>query len=282
MANIQNLVKFGENKKYKEQLRKDAAIIAKLSDPLPLMSAKTVKGFVTEYNKLLKKHKADFKKVFDTVPKGVGPGEILLACLHPELTINGGSGSFDVNFGKNEIEVKAVNINKGIASNFRLGVESKPPILKALTDIRQLYNVVKNFVPEIDTQQWQQKVDKGEMTALRKYLQDFDMKKAEGIQQLDVSIHKNLDVKFNKEVIGKISDDGMQEKLSEMATTKYKKIKSYQDIEKELANNLASHKMKYFFFNIKTCELYYKEELSGTFIESITGGIIKVKCDLTK
>jgi hypothetical protein len=245
------------------------------------IKATTIKEFVKNYNLALKSNFAMFKKLSEIVPKGVGHGEILLSSLHPKLTINGGSESYDVNFMGDKFEVKGVNINNGVASNFRLGVESKPAILNALSEIRDLYHLVKIYVPEIDTPAWKIKVDKGEMTALRKFLSNFDLTIAEGLEKLNVSIHKNLDVKHNGVTIGSLLDNDIIKKLKILAVSDYKKIKSYNEIEQELAKELANHDMKYLFLDIKTLKLYYKERLSDTFIESITGGIIKVKCRLT-
>ena len=261
-----------------DELRKIVNKQLKIKSKIPKISASTPKSFVSKYNKLLSKNKSDFKKIFDLTPKGVGPGEVLLSYLSNANTIGGGSSNYDVQMGKNKIEVKATKIDKdGYAYNFRLGVDSRPALSSAIKDLKDLYNSAKYYMSEIDNEETLSKIDRGEMTSLKKHLKVFDPKVATDWEKLPLSIFKNKDINFKGEKIGSLTDKNILKKINELAASGTTKIKSYVKIEKELAEKLSSHKMQYFFFDIDTNELYYSPEFPASVIDTITGGSIKVK-----
>ena len=264
-----------------EELRELINAKHKITKDVGKISATTPEKFVTEFNKALTKNKAIFTKIFNDVPKGVGPGEVLLAYLSDNVTIGGGRSNFDVELGTHKIEVKAPKVDKNLfAYNFRLGVDSRGALINTLKEIKALYKVAKFYIDEINNDEMLSKIDRGEMTSLKKHLKGFDPSVAAGYEKLDINVFKNQKVIFQGKTIGKLTDKDILSKLKTLATTEYTKIKGYDEIETGLEAKLSSHKMKYFFFNIDTLELYYKPKLSGSVIDTITGGSIKVRVPL--
>ena len=261
-----------------DELRKIINKQLKIRTQIPKISARTPASFVNKYNKLLSQNKAVFKKIFDLVPAGVGPGEVLLSYLSNAITIGGGSSNYDVQMGNNKIEVKATKIDtNGYAYNFRLGVDSRPALSAAIKDLKDLYNSAKYHIAEIDNEETLAKIDRGEMTSLKKHLKAFDPAVATEWEKLPLSIFKNKEIYFNGEKIGSLTERNILKKINELVLTGTKKIKSFDIIEKELSDKLSSHAMQYFFFNIDTKELYYSPQFPVSVIDTITGGSIKVK-----
>jgi hypothetical protein len=261
-----------------DELRKIVNAQLKIRVKIPKISARTPASFVSKYNKLLSQNKSDFKKIFDLVPTGVGPGEVLLSYLSNAITIGGGSSNYDVQMGNNKIEVKATKIDtNGYAYNFRLGVDSRPALSAAIKDLKDLYNSAKYHISEIDNEETLAKIDRGEMTSLKKHLKLFNPSVATDWEKLPLSIFKNKEIYFNGEKIGSLTERNILKKINELVLTGTKKIKSFDIIEKELSDKLSSHAMQYFFFNIDTKELYYSPEFPTSVIDTITGGSVKVK-----
>jgi hypothetical protein len=260
-----------------EELRDVINAKYKIKKQIPYIESKNPNGFIVEYNQLLKKYKKEFTLIFNEVPKGVGPGEVLLSYLSKNVTIGGGSATYDVTLARHKVEVKAVNIGSGFAYNFRLGVDTRPILQNAITQLKNLFNVAKYYIPAIDNAESVKKIERGEMTTLKKHLKTFDVNQAKGTEEVDIKILRNQDIMFQGTKIGNLKDSGALEQLKTMATTNYTKIKSYDEIEKELAKNMEAHKMSYFFFDIKKLELHFKERLNGAKIDAITSGTLKVK-----
>jgi hypothetical protein len=253
----------------------------KITKDIPKIKGTNPVKFAKDFNKLLLKYTYEFDKIFNDVPTGVGQGEVLLSYLSDEITIGGGSSNFDVLLGSNKIEVKGVSVDKlNFGYNFRLGVDSRGVLISALKDLKSLYKVAKFYIPEIDNAEILSKIDRGELTSLKKHLKKFNPSKAAGFEKLDITVFKNQEVWFKGSKIGSLSDAKLTSNLKTLASTEYTKILSYNEIEQNLSKNLADHNMKYYFFNKHTIQLHYKERLSGTVIDTITGGSIKVRVPL--
>lgn len=279
-SNIMNLAtKANKTEELRELLNKKH----KITSDIPYITTTSPAGFAKKYNQLLAKYRSDFKVLFNDVPKGVGPGEVLLSYLSKKLTIGGGSATYDVNLGSNQIEVKACNISReSYAYNFKLGIKSTVALQAAIKEIRTLYSIAKYFIPEIDNSETIKKVEKGEMTSLRKYLTSFDTNIAKGLEKVDVTISKNLDIKYKDIPIGTLSDKDIVKDLKAIAKFGATKLKSWNEIETELAQKLESYKMKYFMFNKKNQEVFYKPSFSGAKINAITSNTLKVMVPVSK
>jgi hypothetical protein len=278
-----NYLSLASNTSTTDELRNLVDTNLTIKKTIPKISKKNPGTFVKEYNRLLKnsKHAKDIKTIFDIVPKGVGPGEILLSYLSDNIAIGGGTSNFDIKMGNHNIEVKATKVDtEGWAYNFRLGVDSRAALSAAIKDLKDLYNSAKYHISEINNDDVLNKIDRGEMTSLKKYLKPFNPSVATNWEKLPLSIFKNGDIYFKGEKIGDVSSKKVLSVIKELLLTQTKKIKSFVQIEADLSDKLSMHKLEYFFFDIDTKELYYKSSFPKSVIDTITGGSIKVKSKL--
>lgn len=246
---------------------------------LPLLESKNVDQLLKDFNKEVG---SKYMDIFKLNPSGVGKGEILLASIHPKIKINGGGGSYDVDFGSSKLEVKAAKLSSdGMLFNYRFGVDTFDIRKKAYKEIINLYEVAKFYIPEIAIESMKDSVSRGELTALKKYLRSFDPTVASGYEKVDITIHKNGKIKFQDKTIASIEDKNAMNIIKDLVNANYTKIKSFDEIEETLVQELSNpKKVSYLFFNIKTMELYYKEDLSNSVIDTITQGSVKIRTPL--
>lgn len=248
----------------------------------PKILTSNVQTFVKEYNKLLKdsKYNKQMLEIFN-FREDVGRGELLLACLSNSISIGGTSQSYDVDFGKNKIEVKEVNFKTEFMNNFRLGKESKAPMQEALNEIKYLFEIAKWFYPDLNTSEFKNKIEEGqELTKLIKFLKEVDIKKLDGQEKVDVFINKKGKIYFNEQEIGTLNDFDIVEKLKSL-TSNSKKLKSFKQIERELVRKISDKNIQYYFFEAKVGTLFHKKDLSGSTIDTITQGGIKFRVPYT-
>jgi len=243
----------------------------------PKINSNNPISFVNEYTKLLSSHGAAMRTIFD-FNKNIGRGELLLACLSDDIIIGGTSQTYDVDFGKYKIEVKEVNFQSNAMNNFRLGKESKAAMKVALDKIKYLFSISKYFYPELNTDEFNDKVAEGqELTKLIKFLRNVDVNVLKGQEIVDININKKGRIYFQGNEFARITDTDISDKLKELISIGTKKIDSFEEIEAELVNKLASKNLGYFFFKTGSADLVYKQSLEGSSIDTITQGGIKLK-----
>jgi hypothetical protein len=268
-----------KDEKMTDELRDLVQSQFKLTSMPPKITDESISGFVKSYNKLLSTHQKEMLKIFD-FDNNVGRGELLLACLSDTIVIGGTSQNYDVDFGDEKIEVKEVKVSGGYGGNFRLGVDSSHLLKGAYDEIAKLYDVAKNYIPEIDNEDFANNVYKKGGIALAK-LRDWTIPKKIEIKDIDVTIDNKGYAIHDKVIIGNISDrdfTGNIEKLFQAP----KKVKSFEQIERELEKDIAAHDMQYFLFGSidKGIPLYYKKRIDDIKIESATGHKVKFKIKL--
>jgi hypothetical protein len=269
-----NLLKLSQDLENKEKLRKilDKKLKLKIDK---YISFKDPKDVVNNYNSLLSSNKSDFNKLFNEKIEGVGRGELLMVYIGDYITLNGGSGAWDLNIGRNKIEDKQIKIDKnGYMHGFRLGVMARPSLTKAYNDIVELINMAKYVIPEIGKDpKLKKRLSTGELTSYIKYLRYFDVNKLPSLLTIDINNEGDFfkdNIKYgnlkNKEDINKI-----------LELVKNKKLKSFNEIELELNKDLNKLKESFYFFDSKSLSLYYKESLDNILINELTQGNIKIK-----
>jgi hypothetical protein len=243
----------------------------------PKIEAKDPETFVSEYNKILSTYGSSVKNIFD-FNKNIGRGELLLACLSDDIIIGGTSQTYDVDFGKYKIEVKEVNFQKDNMNNFRLGKDSKAAMKIALDKIKYLFNISKYFYPELNTSEFNSKIEEGqELTKIIKFLRPVDITRLKGQEIVDVNINKKGRIYFQGNEFARIEDEDVVEKFKELISIGTNKIESFEEIEAELVRKLSTKKLGYFFFKTGAADLVYKKSLEGSVIDTITQGGIKLK-----
>jgi hypothetical protein len=149
----------------------------------------------------------------------MGAAEVLMAYLGDEITANGGKGDFDLNIGKNKIEVKMVNFSpKGYMSNFRLGVNSFTALEKAKEDLMELVSAAR-FVKGINTSQVDERIAKGEIPiSWINALRDVDVNSLQG--RADFSVTSRFSVILQNQSIGNIDNKKTISFIKDVATKK--------------------------------------------------------------
>lgn len=257
-----------------------------LKNPPPKLSAKNIPDFVKGYNKLLKKYPSEMKTLFDIVPKGTGRAEVMLAFIHDELSIGGGSQNYDVDFFNEKIEVKEVVLSRPRGSkavyggNFRLGVDSTHLLKRAYEELVELYSVARHYIPSIDNDSFAENVYKKGGIALGE-LRNWKIPDNLEVEEIDLNIKKSGYITHNSEIIGNLKDKGILRSILSLFNSP-KKVKSFGEIERTLEAGLAAHDMQYFFFgNLKSgIPLYYKKRIDSIRIEAATGHKVKFQVKL--
>jgi len=253
-----------------------------IHNPPPKMSSnvKTVPQLIKAYEKLLKTHNAEMKILFDIVPKGVGRAEVMLAFVHDEISIGGGSQNYDVDYGSIQLEVKEVKISGDYGGNFRLGVDSTHYLKRAYDDIAALYGVARYYIPEIDNDDFANNVYKKGGIALAQ-LRKWVMPKKIEVKDVELKVLSDGYMFHDGAVIGNISDKSLLGKIADLFKVP-KKVKSFSEIEDELESGLSGHEMKYLFFGDlkKGIPMYYKDRIKDIRIESATGHKVKFQIKL--
>jgi len=246
---------------------------------IPKIKTNNFSAFASQYNSLYNQFKKEFISIFNYEVKGIGRGEILLSYLADNISINGGKGDYDVNFGNTKMEVKEVATTATYFKNFRLGVLSREYLQKAYNDIKYLYGVAKYHIPEINTAAFEAKVAKGELTTLIKPLKDFVPTNLGDVQRIAVEITKTGKLFFEGREVGNIKN--AQAIITDILDKETHKFKSFNMIETELRNNLNKKTMPYIFFGDnkgkETAMLFYRKDLGDLEIDTITQGNVKVK-----
>ena len=226
-------------------------------------------GMQQVHNALSKNIKAA-NMLFEIKKTGIGGGEILMAYIVENMIIGGGSADIDLNLfdmsaaekGKfsliDSAELKEASMTKdGFLKDWRTGAKHRNVINRALEELKRLYSALINNIPELNPntpygKEAERKARMGEWTQVVNVIKDIDPVEINTVK-IDVSLQKGTDgnivVSRGGQVIGNINDSktikvlyGLLQDSSSM------KLKSFNQIEAELAQGFGGISEKFVFF----------------------------------
>ena len=233
---------------------------------------------------------------------GIGRGEIMLAYIVENLCIGGGSEDIDLSLfnktGKimDQAELKEVSkSNDGFLKDWRTGAKHRPYVEQAKADLRTLYDGLKDVIPELNIntasgKDIASKVARDEGALFLNFARDIDPVEIMTPLQFEIE-----EIPTGELIIKKIGGGplGALEDKKTIDTIRgilkgqnMINLKSYKNIEAELAKGFGSIKEKFVFIHTigtkkKFGGIYFKNNLSGspadTKIDAWTGGTVKVK-----
>ena len=280
---INELGKYSTTMKAKKELRN------KVHEYYPQMQIIEENGdFITttspgivasEYNMLLQKYKRlkGFRELAEMVPKGMGAFEVLMSYLGDNITANGGGGSFDLNIGNSQIEVKmALKTRNNELYNFRLGTNSFAYLDKAKTDMQHLLLAMSFTNPNLVTTNIKEVINKSQVDILR----NMDISNA--VKSIDFKLNDKLFVLHNNTKIGKINAKKTIDNMK--ALVQGGEIKSVQTIDNELTRQLQKAKYGYYFFGETNkpygMELFFQPTIGQVHVNNITQGQLRIRVEL--
>jgi len=248
--------------------------------------------------------------LFEIKKTGIGGGEILMAYIVENMIIGGGSADIDLNLfdmasaqkGKfsliDSAELKEASMTKdGFLKDWRTGAKHRNVINRALEELKRLYSALVHVVPELDPstqygKDAERKARMGEWTQVVNMIKDIDPIEINNVK-LEVTLQKSADgnivVSRMGQVIGNINDSKTIKTLdSLLQDSSNMKLKSYNEIERELAAGFGSISEKFVFFVTRGAtgkkaiqSVHYKANLPNNSDElkiyHITQNTIKVK-----
>ena len=233
---------------------------------------------------------------------GIGRGEIMLAYIVENLCIGGGSEDIDLSLfnktGKiiDQAELKECSkTNDGFLKGWRTGAKHRPYVEQAKADLKTLYDGLKDVIPELNIntasgKEIASKVARDEGALFLNFVRDIDP--VEVMTPLKFEIEE---VPTGELIIKKIGGGplGALEDKKTIDTIRgilkgqnMITLKSYKNIEAELAKGFGSVKEKFVFIHTigkkkKFGGIYFKDNLSSspsdTKLDAWTGGTVKVK-----
>lgn len=261
-------------------------------------------GSMANVEKELKKNAAAANAIVqlggDTT--GIGRGEIMLAYIVENLCIGGGSEDIDLSLfnqtGKimDQAELKECSkTNDGFLKGWRTGAKHRPYVEQAKSDLKTLYDGLKDIIPELNIntasgKEIASKVARDEGALFLNFVRDIDPVEVMTPLQFEIE-----EVPTGELIIKKIGGGplGALEDKKTIDTIRgilkgqnMVTLKSYKNIEAELAKGFGSVKEKFVFIhtigdNKKFGGIYFKDNLSSspadTKLDAWTGGTVKVK-----
>lgn len=248
--------------------------------------------------------------LFELKKTGIGGGEIMMAYLVENLIIGGGSADIDLNLFDykaaqkgnvkltDSAELKESSMTKdGFLKDWRTGAKHRNVINKALDELKKLYSALIHSIPELDPstpfgKDAQKKALMGEWTQVVNVIKDIDPVVISNVR-LNVVLQKSAEGEIvamhNGENLGAITDSKTIKKIeSLLSTSDNMNLKSYKDIEDQLAVDFGGIQEKFVFITTrgktgskKIVSIHYKDNLPGNSndlkIYHITQNTIKVK-----
>lgn len=268
------------------------------------------------WSKIKKASKSDQGTLFGIKKDGIGSGEIMMAYLVKNMIIGGGSADVDLNLfdlkkGQggmvkiiDKAELKEAKLSRdGYLRQWRTGTKHRGIITKAVEDLKDLYMTVRNDIQALDPTTDQGKViakkalNNGEWAGVVKHVKDLES--IQSGSKLDFTLDfKNKEggeivAYYQGDKVGKLSDAKTLDKIKNIFKQNSTSVKSFNQIEKEVAKGFGAIKGKFVFIqtsgsNKETGEgkknlkaIFYKDNLPNNNqdlkIDEFTQNSMKIK-----
>lgn len=259
---------------------------------------------MTKVDKILSKNKSAANILVNIGAEitGVGRGEIMFAYIIENCSVGGGSADIDLSLHDNknriidQVECKEVNkTTDNYLNDWRTAARHRPIIKQAILDLKNLYNNLKDVLPELSTEtvegrDIQSKVARDEGSKFINIVKNIDPVIVTNPLAFSIKLSPEDELLIQHqsgENIGNITDTKTIDKLKSLLSKENKvQLKSYKQIEKELVEGFGKIDEKFVFVRTigntkKYGAIYFKNNISGkvgeTLIDRWTGGTIKVK-----
>lgn len=264
------------------------------------------------WSKMSKGSKKDIGTLFGIKKVGIGSGEIMMAYLVKNLIIGGGSADVDLNLFDmkaaekgsfkliDKAELKEAFLSgDGFLYGWRTGTKHRGAITVAMREFENLYNAVKTSIPELNPEtpegkKAQTNAFKGEYADVVRAVRDLHPIEVGPKVSFDLEItpEDDINVYIQGNLIGEIKDSKTMDVVKSILKRDSKPLKSFKDIESDLANAFGNIKGKFVFIqtsgsnketgkgNKNVRGVFYKDNLPGNSeelkINAITQNMIKV------
>ena len=266
------------------------------------------------WSKMSKGAKKDIGALFGIKKVGIGSGEIMMAYLVKNLIIGGGSADVDLNLfdmkaaekgsfkliDKAELKEAALSTD-GYLKDWRTGTKHRGVIANAVNDLRKLYLSIRSTIPELNPETPEGKeaekmaIGKGEWAKVLRVIRDLHPIEVGPKVSFDLEItpDEDINVYIQGNLIGEIKDSKTMDTVKSILKRDSKPLKSFKDIEEDVAKGFGSIKGKFVFVqtsgsnketgkgNKNVRGVFYKENLPGNTdelkIDKVTQNLVKVK-----
>lgn len=266
------------------------------------------------WSKMNKAGKKDAGTLFGIKKVGIGSGEIMMAYLVKNIIIGGGSADVDLNLFDmkaaekgsfkliDKAELKEASLTTdGYLKDWRTGTKHRGVSANAVNDLRKLYISIRSTIPELDPQTIEGKdaekmaLGKGEWAKVLRGIRDLHPIEVGPKVSFELEITPDDDIiaYIQGNTIGNISDSKTMKVIKDILKRDSKPLKSFKDIEEDVAKGFGSIKGKFVFIqtsgsnnetgkgNKNIRGIFYKDNLPGNTdelkIDTVTQNTIKVK-----
>lgn len=266
------------------------------------------------WSKMNKAGKKEVGALFGIKKVGIGSGEIMMAYLVKNMIIGGGSADVDLNLFDmkaaekgsfkliDKAELKEASLTTdGYLKDWRTGTKHRGVIANAVNDLRTLYLSIRSTIPAIDPTTQEGKaaekmaMGKGEWAQVLRAIKDLDPIEVGPKVSFDLEItpENDINVYIQGNLIGEIKDSKTMDNVKSILKRDSKPLKSFKDIEKDVASGFGSIKGKFVFIqtsgsnketgkgNKNVRGIFYKDNLPSNTdelkIDTVTQNLVKVK-----
>ena len=266
------------------------------------------------FSKMKKASKNDMGAIFGIKKVGIGSGEIMMAYLVKNIIIGGGSADVDLNLFDmksaekgnfkliDKAELKEASLTKdGYLKDWRTGTKHRGVSANAVNDLRSLYLSIRNTIPALDMETAEGKaaekmaIGKGEWAQVLRAIKDLDpIEIGPKVSfELEITPEEEIIAYVQGNAIGNFKDSKTMDVIKNILKRDSKPIKSFKDIEKDVASGFGAISGKFVFIqtsgsnketgkgNKNVRGIFYKDKLPGNVeelkIDTVTQNLVKVK-----
>jgi len=264
------------------------------------------------WSKMKKASKKDIGTLFGIKKVGIGSGEIMMAYLVKNLIIGGGSADVDLNLfdmkaaekgnfkPTDKAELKESFLSgEGFLYGWRTGTKHRGVITIAMEQLKALYLSIRSSIPELNPEtpagkKAESDAFKGEYADVVRAIRDLHPIEVGPKVSFDLEItpEEDINVYIQGNLIGEIKDSKTMDAVKSILKRDSKPLKSFKDIESDLAKGFGNIKGKFVFIQTSASNketgkgnknvrgIFYKENLPGNSeelkINAVTQNMIKV------